>query len=164
MDEKQDPVAALENIPINSQAQEVQNYKLALSSKILNAEKLLMMYQFKDKAFHGTTQFSKHMVTPAWIKPQIELTTQFISATKRIVEQCDKPTFNSSNILDYLESLYAFREEQKRINDLDKGTNPMGPMTTAQIECIHLCTALLRGLNIVDFPDEEQLPPPPASS
>ncbi len=47
---------------------------------------------------------------------------------------------------------------------LDKGTHPMGPMTTLQIECIHLTNNLLRVLNIVDFPDEEKLPSPPVSS
>ncbi|MBS0287042.1 MAG: hypothetical protein JSR17_07090 [Proteobacteria bacterium] len=158
MDESQDPIAALENIPIDNNSAEVKNYKITLNVKIPTMKKYLVMYEIKKEAFRKNMHQSLHTKAHAWVDPQIQLTNEFIKKTEDVIKQCDEPTFNSSNVLDYLENLHAFREEQKRINSLDIGTNPMGPMTTLQIECILLTNNLLRSLKIVDLPTEEELP------
>ncbi|MGD9591968.1 MAG: hypothetical protein AB7V32_05565 [Candidatus Berkiella sp.] len=156
-----DSVAALENIPIDYHAKVAQNYKLALNSKIPNIEQLLMMYRVKEKAFQRKISPTLQNKTHEWIRPQIELCEKFILETKRIIQHCDEPTFNTSDVLDYLENLHAFREKQKWINQIDEGTNPLGPMSVLQIEAMHLTNNLLRDLNIIDLPNEEQLPTPP---
>ncbi len=117
MDESIDPVAALENIPIDYRSPEVQKYKVALSDKIIRMKELLQMYQVKKQKFHHKIHQSLHTKAHEWVEPQINLTAAFISQTERVIKECDKSTFNSSNILDFLENLYAYREEQKRIND-----------------------------------------------
>ena len=159
MDETEDPVAALENLPIDCHSAEVQNYKIALNNKIPSIEKLLIMYKFKEKAFHDKVELNMLAEANHWLKPQIELAEKLLFETKIVLQHCDESTFNSSNILDYLENLHAFREEQKEINRIDVGTNPLGPMTALEIELIHLTNNVLRTLKIVDMPDEEPVVP-----
>lgn len=153
-----DPVDELERIPIDYMSKPVESCKLNLISKIPRAEKLLVMYQMKKRAFEKKLIATFQAQKSAWISPQIELTNQYIEQTQKMIAHFDDPSFNSSHLLDYLENLYAFREKQKWINEIDVGTNELGPMTIIQIESIHLITKLLRESNIIDLPNDEELP------
>lgn len=157
----EDPIAKLENIPINNSSQAVLNCKAKLESKLPKLERLLTMYKMKKRAFDkrltSTFQSQQH----AWVAPQIELTQSFIKQTERCISEMQTDSFTTSHILDFLEHLYAIREKQKWINSIDTGTNELGPMSVLQIQAINLIVDLFKALNILDLPKDEELPEDP---
>lgn len=157
----EDPITKIENIPIDFSSKAVVNCKSKLESKLPKLERLLTMYKMKKRAFEkrltSTFQSQQH----AWVSPQIELTKSFIEQTQRCLSAMETDSFTSSHLLDFLEYMYAIREKQKWINSIDIGTNTLGPMSVLQIQAIHLIVDLLKALDILDLPKDEELPEDP---